>query len=334
MLYNRRNNRRREPKLSQMDNQGWASLLKVVAVFVFSCSAAIAIPYAAYRFYSHLADTDFFAPKNISISGNLRASDEDILEASGLKLDGSNLVEVKLSTIAESIQTLDWIKKAEITVHFPDTIEIAITEHQALGIVNDGRLMVVDNDGKFIKFWALTDDLTQPIVSLDKNIDIQADAVIEAFDLSKRIEQSGYPHRIQEIHYDDATGFTAYTQTTEIRLAHDQFDQRIEKLNQLNDILEKQGVVPAYILLDAAIRDDNGLEQAIVKALINNQTQASTSESATASIENLPEADKQKPIDGDNLPLPLPFPLPTAQDEQDEVLNDLTTPMEADPNEP
>lgn len=328
MSKNRRNNRRREPKLSQMDNQGWASLGKVIAVFVLSCSAAIAIPYGIYKYYSHLADNDFFAPKNISISGNLRASDQDILEASGLKLDGVNLVEIKLSTIAESIETLDWVKKAEITVHIPDSIDIAITEHEALGIVNDGRLMVVDKEGEYIKFWSLTDDLTQPIVSLEKSIDLQGYAIIEAFDLAKRIEQSGYPHRIQEIHYDDATGFTAFTKTTEIRLAHDNFDQRIEKLNHLNDILEQQGVVPAYILLDAAIRDDNGLQQAVVKALMTQQTQDSTWEAGAASPESLLNADTLKTHDGGIPPLPL------AHNEVDEVLNDLTTPMETNTDDP
>lgn len=261
MSHNNRQNRRREPKLSQIDRQGWKSLFLVLARIVLICALAIGIPYGIYLYYLHLVEKDYFVPTSILVHGNLRVDDDAIREASGLLNEDANLFELDVHTIEASIETLPWVKNAKVRIDLPNQVDIAIEEHQPLGIVNAGQLYVVDKDGLEIKPWTSDDDLMDPIVSLDVPLATHPKTVIRAFELGDLLTRMGFPDKIQEIHYDDATGFSIFTDTTEIRLGYDRFDERIARLLIVHDILEKRDVVAEYVLLDA----DTTLDRIVVK---------------------------------------------------------------------
>ena len=256
-----RQNRRRDPQISQIDRKGWMSLAGVILKVALTCAIAAGIPYGIYRYYQHLVDEDYFLPRQIDVKGNVRVDDQSILDASGLQIENANLFETNVHTVEASIETLSWVKTAKVKVELPDTVHIEIEEHQPLGLVNDGQLNIVDAEGNYIKTWATDDPIMAPIVSVDKPLDKSADHVVQAFELAETVAKYGYPDKIQEIHYDDATGYTLFTQSTEIRLGYDRFDERIERLITVNQVLENKKIVAAYILLDA----DNSLDRIVVK---------------------------------------------------------------------
>ena len=261
MSKNIRQNRRCEPKVSQIDRQGWKSLLLVLLKIILTCILAIGIPYGIYVYYQHEVNEGRFQPSQITIHGNVRADDASILDASGLSNEDTNLFEADIHVLETSIETLAWVKKAKITIDLPDKVDIEITEHEPLGIVNDGQLYIVDETGTAIKYWTTEDTIITPIVSLDKVLDVRSHAVVKAFQLADEVVRLGFPHKIQEIHYDDATGYTLYTDTTEIRVGYDRFDERIQRLLAVNDILETKKITADYILIDG----DNSLDQIVVK---------------------------------------------------------------------
>lgn len=256
MSRNVRQNRRREPTVSQLDSKGWKSLFVVIGQIVLTCALACGIPYCLYLYYQHLSETGYFTPENISIRGNLREDDASILEASGLQTEEANLFEVDVHTVEAGIETLPWIKNAKVRIDLPRTVEIEIEEHEPLGLVNDGQLYVVDESGKSIKPWSQDDTIMAPIVTIDKSLEMRSRAVVEAFSLSETIRRMGYPHRIDEIHYDAATGYTMYTQSTEIRLGYTDFEERIERLMIVEDVLEQKKIEADYILLDSDTAPD------------------------------------------------------------------------------
>ena len=282
-----RQNRKREPKISQMDKQGWKSLGLVIFKVVLTCTIAAGIPYAGYLYYQHLVEQEHFLPRNISIKGNVRVDDQAILDASGLKIEGTNLFETDVHTLEAGIETLSWVKKAKVKVELPDTVFIDITEHQPLGIVNDGQLCIVDQEGKYIKHWTSEDPVMAPIVSLDQPINVSARQIVQAFDVVELIVKHGYTHEIQEIHYDNATGFTLYTDESEIRLGYDRFDERIERLLIVENILKKRQVVASYILLDA----DNSLDRIVVKPKISVRPSPAKSKDNSGNSENMPDSE-------------------------------------------
>ncbi len=261
MFKNVRQNRRREPQISQIDRQGWKSLGLAIVKIVLTCVLALGIPYAAWMVYRHLVEIDYFVPRSISIQGNVRVTDALILDASGLQIDGANLFETDVHTVEASIETLPWIKQAQVRIHLPDEVSISVIEHEPLGIVQDAQLSIVDSEGHYIKTWGIGDDVMAPIVSIVKPLSESAHAVVRAFELADKVTRRGYPHQIQEIHYDDATGYTLYTNTTEIRFGYDKFDERIERLMIVDDILESKNIVASYILVDA----DTSLDRIVVK---------------------------------------------------------------------
>ena len=256
-----RQNRRRDPQISQIDRKGWMSLAGVILKVAITCIIAAGIPYGIYRYYQHLVDEDYFLPRQIDVKGNVRVDDQAILDASGLQIEKANLFETNVHTVEASIETLSWVKTAKVKVDLPDTVHIEIEEHQPLGLVNDGQLNIVDAEGNYIKTWATDDPIMAPIVSIDKPLDESADHVVQAFELAEIVAKYGYPDKIQEIHYDDATGYSLFTHSSEIRLGYDRFDERVERLITVNQILENKKIVAAYILLDA----DNSLDRIVVK---------------------------------------------------------------------
>ena len=228
---------------------------------VLTCVVAAGIPYGAYKYYQHLVEKGYFLPQHVTIHGNVRVDDQSILDASGLQLENANLFETDVHLVEASIETLSWVKSAKVKVDLPDSVDIEIQEHQPLGIVNDGQLNIVDVKGEYIKIWSTSDPIMAPIVSLDEPLSGQTAQIVQAFKLAENVAKYGYPDKIQEIHYDDATGYTLFTRTSEIRLGYDRFDERIERLLTVNQILDNKRIVASYILLDA----DNSLDRIVVK---------------------------------------------------------------------
>lgn len=276
MSLNSRQNRKREPR-PKLDKQGVKNLVLFILKIALTCALAIGIPYGIYMYYQHQVSLGYFVPHAISIHGNVRLDDKAILDASGLQMEGVNLFEADVRTIASSIETLPWVKNATVKIDLPDAVDITVEEHEALGIVNDGQLYVVNPAGQVIKPWAPEDLLMAPIVSTSRAVDTQAAEIVRAFELAQNVAKRGFPHKIQEVHYDNATGYTLFTETSEIRLGYDRFDERISRLLVIDDELARRHVAAAYILLDG----DSSLDRIVVKPLLKETKSETASTEAT-----------------------------------------------------
>lgn len=263
MARSKKENRRREPKVRQWDREGWKSLARTVGLILLACVVAVGIPLGGYYIYEYLIETHHFDPKNIRISGNTRVSDAEILDASGLQLEGVNLMELNASEVCERIETLDWIEKADLKVTLPDTVMIQVIEREPLGIVNDSKLYVVDREGHPIKLWTMEDELVPPVVSGAGILDERPEIIRKAFEIADLYEAQGGGERIDEIHYDDATGFSLFLGKTEVRLGYDRFDERLERYSEVSEILSQKNVIADYILLDSGVN----LDQVVVRAM-------------------------------------------------------------------
>ena len=244
-----------------MDSQGWKSLGAALLKIALACTLAIGIPYGAYALYCSYAESGAFTPKNIAIQGNLRQSDDSIIETLGFAVDDANLAEMDVRAVEDAIETLPWVRSVNVKVKLPDTLRIDVTEYEPLGIVNDGSLTLIDTNGEFIKFWRDEDELTAPIVSLDKPLAERTSEAVRAFEIASLAHKLGYSKKIHEIQYDKGVGYTLYTDTTEIRIGFDRFEERLSRLLQVESLLESRRVVAQYILLDA----DDDLKRIAVK---------------------------------------------------------------------
>lgn len=257
----RRNNRRQVPKVKQWSPGRWKAFGRAVGLLAFACALAVGIPYAGLLYYDYLVEKGHFEPHDIQIRGNLRVSDAEILEVSGLEEPGVNLFELDSDALRERLLSIAWIESVDLYFSLPDAIEIVVQEREPMGIVNDGNLYVVDKQGVAIKLFAGADTLTHPIVS-GAGVLERADVVKEAFGLAQMVQDAGFGERIDEVHYEDATGYTLFTAHSEIRMGFDRFEERITRLLEVDDILLEQAVVADYILLDS----DKDLDSVVISA--------------------------------------------------------------------
>lgn len=256
MVKAKKENKRREPKIRQWDKEGWKSLARTIGLILLACTLAVGLPLGGYFGYTYLVATGYFTPKNIQIKGNFRVSDAEILETSGITLDGVNLMELDASKICQQIESHDWIDTVDIQVKLPDNITIFVKEREPLGIVNDDKLYVVDKSGAPIKLWTKDDDVIPPLVSGNNILEKRPEIIRNAFHIAHLCENTQIG-RIDEIHYEDATGFSLFHGKTEVRLGYDRFDERIERLAQVNDILTREHVAADYILIDSNTNIDH-----------------------------------------------------------------------------
>lgn len=282
---NVRQNHRKEPNVAQLDKKGWQTLLIAVLKIAVTCLFALGIPYGIFMYYQHLVDQGHFLPKQMSVHGNIRVDDHAILDASGLLNEDANLFEANIHTMVAGIETIPWIKSASVAIELPDKVDIEVVEYQPLGIVNDGALHIVDETGREIKYWSREDTLSMPIVSLDKPLAERQQAVVQAFKIADIVARLGYTHTIHEVHYDNATGYTLFTDASEIRIGYDRFDERIDQLLTIDQILSDRSIVADYILLDG-----DSLERAVVKPkpIVHRESASPNPSSDTQNTDSIP----------------------------------------------
>lgn len=93
----------------------------------------------------------FFRVSHVEISGNSYYTEEEILEASGIR-EGQNLYLINKFQVRDQLLTqLPYIQEVTIRRRLPDTITIQVTECSAGGAVeSDGSWWVIGTDGKIL----------------------------------------------------------------------------------------------------------------------------------------------------------------------------------------
>lgn len=164
-----------------------------------------------------IALTLFFRVDTITITGEDRYSQSEIIEATGLSA-GDNLFLLNKYAIAEDLlKKLPYIAEVRINRILPDTLTIDVTESDAvLAVVQEGSAWLVSPEGKIVEQRAasaaadlgkidgcelLAPSVATPIaLSTDRSIQQESLlALMKALDEMKMISQ------VQSIHLDDLT---------------------------------------------------------------------------------------------------------------------------------
>jgi cell division protein FtsQ len=102
-----------------------------------------------------------FTIERVVVTGNHRLSDGEVAALLD-GLQGQHILRADLDHWLRQVVASPWVGAAEIRRRLPATVEVAITERQALGIGRlDGRLFLIDEHGEVI------DDYGPPYADLD-----------------------------------------------------------------------------------------------------------------------------------------------------------------------
>ncbi len=105
----------------------------------------------------------YFKVTSLEVTGNKRLSIQDILDAARIKPD-TNVLLVNLPLSRKYLLSHPWIAAAEITRELPGRLSIAIREQHPLAILDMGRKLLINQEGKVFKEVSDSDSVVLPII--------------------------------------------------------------------------------------------------------------------------------------------------------------------------
>ncbi|CAH2713351.1 Cell division protein DivIB [Neobacillus rhizosphaerae] len=130
----------RIPKLKEQRRRKANRRLVLLLILFFTLIVAIAYTQSPL---SHV--------KTITIKGNEVYSSTEIISKSGLSKN-TNIWKVRKSEVIAKLQQLSEIKKANVKIHWPNTIQIQVKEHKRIAYLKqDNNYFPVMENGKILK---------------------------------------------------------------------------------------------------------------------------------------------------------------------------------------
>jgi cell division protein FtsQ len=102
-----------------------------------------------------MVHSSVFGAKHLSVTGAVHTPAGEILSAAGL-LTHPPLVDIDPAVSANHIEALPWIQSARVSLHWPDSVSVAVTERRPVAavLVGGNGLGV---SGKTAHMWVLVD---------------------------------------------------------------------------------------------------------------------------------------------------------------------------------
>ncbi len=232
-------------------------LLRVVGA-VFAC---IAMVFGANALFGWARQSPRFAITTLHFSGNVHASDAELSRVGAVQL-GQNLFALDALAVERLIvANHPWVKTARANRHFPQTLEVQITEHRPVAMVSLGDLYLLDEDGEPFKRVQPSDALDLPIVTGIEREDYVArhDETVLRLTQALALAQSyaasaGKSAPLSEVHLE-LEGLTLVTAAGEqVQLGDDGWTEKLARLARVRQELKARALTASVIRLDNRAR--------------------------------------------------------------------------------
>ncbi len=197
-----------------------------------------------------------FTVKSVSVRGNARAPDAELLRLAGLT-EAQNLFQLDMAQLERALGSHPWVKTAKVARHFPSGLAIEVTEHEPAAVVSLGELYLVDADGLPFKRLQAQDELDLPLVTgLDR--DGYTERPLEAHDrivaaLAVLQQWKPAPAEVRT----SVQGVTVVqTDGLEVRLGEGDIPAKLERLARIRKELQSRKLTAEVIRLDNRMRPD------------------------------------------------------------------------------
>ena len=199
-----------------------------------------AVSVGTYFGYVFLTTSERFAIAHIEINGEHHVSEQDVLERLGSP-SGTNIFSVATSDMERSLEQEPWIVSADVRRRLPNRLVVSVKEHEAVALVELGRLYLVDATGHPFKRAETGEGDAEGlklITGLSRDLFLEhpataRDTIAEALELMKLYTSRGKRPEVGEIHIDPRRGYTLVTHesATAIRLGHGPADNLRRRLH-------------------------------------------------------------------------------------------------------
>jgi cell division septal protein FtsQ len=136
----------RKPKIGQPKKEGQGRTKKRIVVMFFGALLIGGALLGFTKLDNWLARSPFFKIQKITVEGNKRVGEGEIITYSGLKI-GQNLYAVDLDKTLERVKAHPWVKEVTISRRPPHGILIRIVEREPIAMMTlGGRLYAIGRD--------------------------------------------------------------------------------------------------------------------------------------------------------------------------------------------
>ena len=202
-----------------------------------------------------------FALENVRFVGISRATESELVRMGGLA-NGQNLWTLDAADVARAMTTHPWVRRVDITRHFPHSVAVRVVEHIPAAMVVLQDLYLLDEQGEPFKRITAADTVDLPLVTgLGRDAYMRDPAkTVEKFrtalGLARAYEASDAAHgeKLSEVRVerDGAVLVTGLGQ--EVRLGDGATDEKLVRLGRVRGELSRRGLLARTIRLDNRTR--------------------------------------------------------------------------------
>lgn len=214
--------------------------------------------------YEYATTSARFEARHLIYEPSEHVDDDTLRELIAIE-PGTNILALDLAELSERVVAHPWVAEATVVRNLPDTLEIALVEHEPRAIVLAGKFYLVDTQGRPFKEVERGERGELPIITgIEREQLADADAREQAVtELERALEildlyQSKQRPRLGELHLGGDGSLTLYTAEsgTQLRLGRDEFAARLERWDALRVALGERADRLAVVHLDHESKPD------------------------------------------------------------------------------
>ncbi|MBI5584282.1 MAG: FtsQ-type POTRA domain-containing protein [Deltaproteobacteria bacterium] len=214
--------------------------------------------------YLFALSAPFFRLEDVSIQGNRRVSQVELLQKGGLE-DKVNLLALNLRDVKKRLEAVPWIKAVQLRRELPNKLTVLVQEREPLSLVLFSQgLYFLDAEGVPFKKADRQETSSLPVVTGLQKADWQENGrldprILQDLLLLKTLLARGkdplYPEKLSEIHVDPDCGYSLYTLDRGVRitLGQEELTTRLNRLEKVwsslqgrSDLFQLRGISLQY----------------------------------------------------------------------------------------
>ena len=238
-----KSNRRRQPG-------AWKRRLLACLALTTLMLAVLGVSALCMASYDAVTHAKYFQAQTITVSGQQRLTEEQVLRQAGIRL-GDNLLALNLRVVRERLLDHPWILRAQVAREIPNTLVIRIEEHVAMARVDLGRKFFIDTEGHIFKEAAKGETEDLPLVQGLAFGDIRLGeeppgsaltAVVQVLRICRNAEGPIAQEDIEKLYLDKELGVSLILKPDQrrIKLGFDDYAAKFERFKQLRDYLAQK----------------------------------------------------------------------------------------------
>jgi cell division protein FtsQ len=253
-----------------------------------------ALGFAGHALWLHVTTAPELAIEVVVVEGNRRASTESLLRYAGVER-GENVLTVDVEAAARAVEGHPWVASAEVSRRFPRTVAIRVVEHEPVVLVALEHLYYANAAGQIVKRLAPGENERLPVITGLSREDVESGApeaerrLREAIAFVRMVAAMGAEGpALAEVHMDPAVGlsFVAEGSPTRVVLGAAPFEERLQRVREVQRALDAKGLQASRIMASAGRRKDR------VVARLLPQTDGEGAGASKARVER-PAADRK-----------------------------------------